>query len=175
MKIKKAAFLLFATLLTFSLFGCSSSDSTDTPLTGIPNPMVEVSGVSDFKDQLGIDLDDSFLPTDAKYFIYSEQMLEIQFSEVNVNNEEVEIRFRAQKNTDEDISGMYGTFTEDEIPDNDLSIKHRYQEDNTVNIYDIKNTDTTYCVCVIGNTSGMQLASIMDKALVTFGIDSTFS
>lgn len=177
MKFKRAFATILVGLAALTAFGCSSSDTSgNNAQVGMPNPMVEVSGIQDINDQLGIELDDSFLPSDAKYFIYSGEMAEIQFSEINVNNEEISVRFRARKNTDEDISGMYyDNFKEEEIPYGDLNIKHRYLEDNTINVYDIKNGDTSYCVTIDGNSSQMQLGAIMDKALVTFGIDSTFS
>lgn len=190
-KLKKTAIVRCITLMvlavgfSFTITGCSDSSTKETDNTvGIANPMVSVNGVDDFSKQLGIDMDDSMLPTNAEYFIISNELAEIQYKMKGIDDEDVEITYRACKITsetksDNDISGIYDdNMTESTIEYGDLNLRLRTSDSLNASIYDIdfyneaKQENIKYCVVIIGSSSQMQIANIMDIAMATFKLEN---
>lgn len=190
-KLKKTIIVRCITVMlltvgfSFSITGCSDSTKEEANNTvGIANPMVSVKGVEDFSNQLGIDMDDSMLPANAEYFIISNELAEIQYKVKSVDDEDVDITYRAKKiaqdsTSDNDISGIYDdNMTESTIEYGSLSLRLRTSDSLNANIYDVdfyneaKQENIRYCVVIIGNSSQMQIANIMDIAMATFKLEN---
>ncbi|MCR4990704.1 MAG: hypothetical protein K6A38_07570 [Lachnospiraceae bacterium] len=183
MKRKNLLMLCGFLLVTMALGGCKKnvepataptvneqSDNTGEANTQAANPMVEVKGADDFQNKLGIYLDPTPLGGEPKLFIYNDEMAEIQSSEPGMGDEDLEIRIRASKSAD-DISGVYDDGMQDVDGDfGDIDIKHRYSPETGTDIYDFTNDGSHYCVMITGEASQMQIAEIMDNALLACGV-----
>lgn len=183
--IRHITMLILTSVFSLSITGCSDSTKEEANNTvGIANPMVSVKGVEDFSNQLGIDMDDSMLPANAEYFIISNELAEIQYKVKSVDDEDVDISYRAKKiaqdsTSDNDISGIYDdNMTESTIEYGNLSLRLRTSDSLNANIYDVdfyneaKQENIRYCVVIIGNSSQMQIANIMDVAMATFKLEN---
>lgn len=166
--------ILSLSVLTLSLFGCAakgnvetdSTQSADEGFTGMPNPMVEVDNANVFKDELGIEIEaDKLCLDNPKYFIIANELAEIQDRKEGVGDE-LRISIRAQKTT-EDISGIWDDNMEVLDFDYDgIQMTHRISESCNAEIYDWYRGDVHYCVSVIGQASQMEIAQLMDLAVV---------
>jgi len=171
-KIKKYSLALLIAGSVILTAGCSEDEKEEVPV-GMPNPIVEVNGVDDFNTKLGIEMDDSNLPADSAYNIISDQIAEIKYTTKDVNNQEVSVTLRAQKNTTDDISGIYDdNMTEVTIEYDNFNVIHRISDSCNADIFDIEKDGIKYDVVIIGDSSQMQIASIMDMALVTFKLET---
>lgn len=167
--VKSFVVILMVSVMALQLFGCGSKNNTQTSnqeTGGMGNPMVEYDSADAFKEQLGIEIDAEKLYLDEpKYFIIGGELAEIQDTKEGVGDE-LKIHIRAQKTT-EDISGIYDDNMEVMDFDYDgLQMTHRISESGNAEIYDWYVGDVHYCVSVIGEASQMEMAQIMDLAVV---------
>ena len=108
----------------------------------------------------------------AILFIYNNEMAEVQYTSPGMGDEDLEIRLRASKSSD-DISGVYDANMEDVEGDyGSIDIKHRYSPETSTDIFDFEKDGTHYCITISGEASQMQIAEIMDNALLACGVSA---
>lgn len=184
-KTRYISTLLFVCLMAVMLAGCkkaspdnpaapsgaADTEATEEPI-GLPNPMESVKDSSEFKDRLDIYLDTKQLGGDPELFIYNDEMAEVQYTSPGMGDEDLEIRLRASKSSD-DISGVYDSKMQDVEGDyGSIDIKHRYSPETSTDIFDFEKDGTHYCITISGEASQMQIAEIMDNALLACGVSA---
>ena len=184
-KTRYMSILLVVCIMAVMLAGCkkanpdnpaapadtSNAEATEQPI-GLANPMEPVDDSSAFKDRLDIYLDASQLGKDTQLFIYNDEMAEVQYTSPGMGDEDLEIRLRASKSSD-DISGVYDANMEDVEGDyGTVDIKHRYSPETSTDIFDFEKDGTHYCITISGEASQMQIAEIMDNALLACGVSA---
>ena len=184
-KTRYISLLLVVCLMAVMLAGCkkaipdnpaapsdtSNAEATEQPI-GLANPMEPVDDSSSFKDRLDIYLDAKQLGGDPELFIYNNEMAEVQYTSPGMGDEDLEIRLRASKSSD-DISGVYDSNMEDVEGDyGSIDIKHRYSPETSTDIFDFEKDGTHYCITISGEASQMQIAEIMDNALLACGVSA---
>ncbi len=185
--MKKFIALSCATAICIGLCACGKSDnisasdsasvstesvSEASEQVGMPNPMVEVNGVDDFEASTGIKLNGTYLPSDSKFFIISEYLDEVQWTEENVDGDEVQVTLRAAKKSDEDISGVNDSnMTTSEEEYSGVKVTHRYSESTKTDIYDFQNDENMFCFMIQGEVSQMMFGELFDSALLACGFE----
>lgn len=172
---KRVIVVLVSAIMLLQLFGCSSNGyngvdeayKAGQEVVGMPNPMVEYENANAFKQILGIEIDvDELYLEDPKFFIIDNKLAEIQDTKQGVADDPLKISIRGQKTT-EDISGIYDDNMEtDEFDYDGIMLTHRISDACQAEIYDWYVGDIHYCVSVIGEASQMEVAQIMDLAIV---------
>ena len=102
--MKKIFKLLIVSLLVFTC-ACSKQEEVDEPsMSTIPNPMVEYDSLSEINEKIGCNLTQPAVMgvTDEAFFVISDSIAQYDFS---LNG--YEYTFRASKDLESDISGIY--------------------------------------------------------------------
>lgn len=166
--MKKKLNIMLMLVIAIVLCACGKSKEGTTSLA---NPMVEINSADEFSSKLGINLEVSAYPEDAKMYIISDSIAHVTYSIEGMDGEAVNVILRAAK-SDEDISGVYDdNMTSNEMNYDNLTIVNRSSVANNTEIYDFQNNGITYCVIVEGEVSQMTIGEILDSTMLVCGID----
>jgi len=158
--------------------------TAEATTAALPNPMEEVSGADEFVKKLGIQLNTTFLNSEAKFFIIDGRIAECQFSYDNIRGNRVDCTLRATKDAEaaKNLSGIYDStlksITDFELPGKDSTFKINLSSNDAddVNIYTWKAGDVWYSYSIVGKTTGMELAEMLYSAVsVAVGKIEAFS
>lgn len=149
-------------------------ETAEEQFAGLANPMVGITDPAEFDKQLGIHIDMSWLPKDAKLFIIDKNLAHIAWTQKNVNNEDVEFVFRATKDPElgPTCHGIYGTLTDQyemDIPGGKPGQKLTVSRCDKYEIYTWKNGDTFFSLTYDNNMSQMAVAEVLDSVMFASG------
>ncbi|GEM_PF-5482977 len=155
----------------------AATEAESAAMVGMANPMVEVTGSSEFKDKLGIAIDSSKLHVPPKMFIIDNKVADIIMNETNVDGEPVEYRLRATKDAGlaPTMHGIYDELTDVgtvdmEFGSTKVKIDQKETKDKKTSVHTWQVGDVYYSLTINNSHSQMQYAEVMDSIFAAIGV-----